>query len=251
MSTNEELVNELRGFAAGSESARATLMRDAANAIEQTTKDRKYETEQKVKLAEMLESERATLAKVREWAGRPAARHASSGIKELYSTAALEVLAILDESASRPAPTEPDALSVMAEQARAGDDAVAALARVRSHAERWANRPPTSPYAMGLRDAWLTILNKIDAEAAAPAPIEVGERAELAGQVVTLEIQDGRRAECSLEDCECPEHEEPLPPNGLYVTVKLDDENSGVRFGHVAMVYDDNRPAPIEDAGNE
>ncbi|MCE0510864.1 hypothetical protein LVJ59_17590 [Microbacterium sp. KKR3/1] len=38
----------------------------------------------------------------------------------------------------------------------------AILSDVRSHAERWANRPPTSPYAMGLRDAWRTILSKID-----------------------------------------------------------------------------------------
>ncbi|KAB1867318.1 hypothetical protein [Microbacterium algeriense] len=40
--------------------------------------------------------------------------------------------------------------------------AEATLSEVRSHAERFASRPPTSPYSMGLRDAWRTILRKID-----------------------------------------------------------------------------------------
>lgn len=48
--------------------------------------------------------------------------------------------------------------------------ATAMLAEIREHAERWADRPPSSPYAMGLRDGWRTILNKIDRRSASPQP---------------------------------------------------------------------------------
>ena len=47
------------------------------------------------------------------------------------------------------------------------------------------------------------------------------------GQIVTLAIEDGRRALtswCSLDDCECPVHEEPAPPAGTYVTVRMDGD---------------------------
>lgn len=40
----------------------------------------------------------------------------------------------------------------------AGADALDRLAGVTEHAEKWEYRPPTSPYTMGLRDAWRTIL---------------------------------------------------------------------------------------------
>lgn len=49
------------------------------------------------------------------------------------------------------------------------------LAEVREHAQRWADRPPTSPYGMGLRDAWRTILRKIDGRSAADT--QEGEQA--------------------------------------------------------------------------
>ncbi|NHI16845.1 hypothetical protein [Microbacterium excoecariae] len=41
---------------------------------------------------------------------------------------------------------------------RVGADALDRLADVIGHAEKWENRPPSSPYALGLKDAWRTIL---------------------------------------------------------------------------------------------
>lgn len=60
------------------------------------------------------------------------------------------------------------------------------------------------------------------------------------GQIVTLAIEDGRRALtswCSLGDCECPVHEEPAPPAGTYVTVRMDGDPA-VKFGRVRITWE-------------
>lgn len=60
------------------------------------------------------------------------------------------------------------------------------------------------------------------------------------GQIVTLAIEDGRRALtswCSLGDCECPVHEEPAPPAGTYVTVRMGGDPA-VKFGRVRITWE-------------
>ena len=47
----------------------------------------------------------------------------------------------------------------------------------------------------------------------------------VAGQIVTASLENGKtRVECGLEDCECPEHDWPVPPAGTYITVRLDED---------------------------
>lgn len=60
------------------------------------------------------------------------------------------------------------------------------------------------------------------------------------GQIVTLAIEDGRRALtswCSLGDCECPVHEEAAPPAGTYVTVRMGGDPA-VKFGRVRITWE-------------
>lgn len=58
---------------------------------------------------------------------------------------------------------------------------------------------------------------------------------EITGQIVGAAFEDGTFADCDLEDCECPEHGGTPPRPGVYITVKLDDENANVQFGPVRM----------------
>ena len=50
------------------------------------------------------------------------------------------------------------------------------------------------------------------------------------GRIVTASFENGTGdLDCGLEECECPEHEQPPRPAGTYVTVRLDkDERVGL-----------------------
>lgn len=68
------------------------------------------------------------------------------------------------------------------------------------------------------------------------------------GQIVTLAIEDGRRALtswCDMEDCECPVHEEAAPPAGTYVTVRMDGDPA-VEFGRVRITWE-----PVTEGGDD
>lgn len=45
------------------------------------------------------------------------------------------------------------------------------------------------------------------------------------GTLSAVMFEDGKRIfDCGLEDCECPEHENPPLPPGVYVTVRLPED---------------------------
>lgn len=57
----------------------------------------------------------------------------------------------------------------------------------------------------------------------------------MTGRIVTASWEHGTKVECELEDCECPEHERPPSPRGLYVTVQLDDDTLPVGLWDVTV----------------
>ena len=78
--------------------------------------------------------------------------------------------------------------------------------------------------ARELNKALAYIRELADVAEAAEARVKELE-AGVAGQIVTASLENGKtRVECGLEDCECPEHDWPVPPAGTYITVRLDED---------------------------
>lgn len=68
--------------------------------------------------------------------------------------------------------------------------------------------------------------------------------AGVTGRIVTASFEDGKtRVECSLEDCECPEHDWPVLPAGTYITVRLDEDC------HVGLFRVRVHTLPVESEG--
>ncbi|MDN3309313.1 hypothetical protein QWJ90_00020 [Microbacterium oryzae] len=57
------------------------------------------------------------------------------------------------------------------------------------------------------------------AGAAQPASDDV-----MTGEIRAVQFEDGEPMQCSLEDCECPEHEGLTRRAGTYLTIRLDDD---------------------------
>ena len=81
---------------------------------------------------------------------------------------------------------------------------------------------PNTGYGWATEEELMSMLaNDLEATEARVKELEAG----VAGQIVTASLENGKtRVECGLEDCECPEHDWPVPPAGTYITVRLDED---------------------------
>lgn len=73
-------------------------------------------------------------------------------------------------------------------------------------------------------DRWLAA-HDAQKRAAWEVEREAEQGEPMTGQIRGLAFEDGqtREAYCGLEDCECPDHDDPPRPTGTYITVRLDD----------------------------
>lgn len=60
----------------------------------------------------------------------------------------------------------------------------------------------------------------------------------MTGRIVTASWEHSNNVPCGLDDCECPNHELPPGPRGLFITVQLDDDTLPVGLWDVTVTRD-------------
>ena len=98
----------------------------------------------------------------------------------------------------------------------------------------WKSDPSENSVRTALKLAGDLIQELIDLKAA-PAPSS-GVDEIWRGRIVTASFENGTGdLDCGLEECECPEHEQPPRPAGTYVTVRLVDKDERVGLTDVEI----------------